>query len=266
MATEFSIGQMAKLFATSVKTLRYYADTDLLPPARIDSHTGYRYYTIAQFERLNSIFYLKKLGLSLAEIKNNLAAPDRDSLIGQLQQQQTSITQQIAALQRVQHHLQQRIDALSTITEFDLPYLETIPARACLRLSVPITSNQDLELALRQFDPQALADATLFSGGVGVIRSLASIVAQDFETISAIFVLTDETVADSLHGGSFATFNFNGDHDHVAPAYKQLLAFVKAHHLQITGDAIERTLIDQDVSADPDDYCTQIQIPVLTLQ
>ena len=195
-----------------------------------------------------------------------MAAPDRESLIGQLQQQQTSINQQIAALQRVQHHLQQRIDALSTITEFDRPYLETVPARACLLVSVPITSNQDLELALRQFDPQALADATLFSGGVGVIRAQTAIADQDFETISAIFVLTDETAADHLPGGTFATLNFNGDHDHAAPAYKQLLGFIADHHLQVAGDAIERTLIDQDVSVDPGDYCTQIQIPVLTLQ
>ncbi|WP_125708429.1 MerR family transcriptional regulator [Lacticaseibacillus porcinae] len=265
MATEFSIGQMAKLFATSVKTLRYYADTGILPPARIDVHSGYRYYTIAQFERLNTIFYLKKLGLSLSEIKTHLAAPDRESLIKQLKHQQMTIAEQIAALQRVQQHLQTRIKALSTLSEFDRPYLETLPARPCLRLSVPIRSNQDLELALRQFDPQALADATLFSGGVGVIRAQSAINASDFESISAIFVLADRSGNANLPGGKFATLNFNGGHDHAAPAYQQLLKFIADHHLKVCGDAIERTLIDQDVSADPKDYCTQIQLPVLTL-
>lgn len=265
MATEFSIGQMAKLFATSVKTLRYYADTGLLVPARIDKSSGYRYYTIAQFERLNSIFYLKKLGLSLSEIKNHLAAPDRESLIEQLQHQQTTVAQQIATLQHVQQHLQTRIAALSTLSAFDQPYLETLPARPCLKLQVPIRSNQDLELALRQFDPQALADATLFSGGVGVIRDQAAITNREFDTISAIFVLADHSGNAHLPGGQFATLNFNGDHDHAASAYRQLLNFIADHHLQVNGDAIERTLIDQDVSSDPRDYCTQIQLPVLTL-
>lgn len=264
MATEFSIGQMAKLFATSVKTLRYYADSGLLPPARVEAATGYRYYTVAQFERLNSIFYLKKLGLSLAEIKAHLNAPNRAGLITQLQRQQTTIAAQIADLQRVQHQLHQRLTDLQAAMPFDQPQLVVHPARPCLRIDAAIHSNQDLELTLRRFDPQALAQATLFSGGVGLIRSQAAIMAQNFNAVQAVFILADAGDA-KLPAGKFATINFNGDHEHAAPAYQHLLAYLGDQRLAVAGDAIERTIIDQDVSADPADYCTQIQIPVLTL-
>ena len=39
-----------------------------MPPAHIDQQTGYRYYTIRQLPRLNSILALKELGLSLEQI------------------------------------------------------------------------------------------------------------------------------------------------------------------------------------------------------
>ena len=59
--TLFSIGEMAKLFAISVPTLRYYDQIGLLPPEYTDPATGYRYYSTRQFERLNTIKYLRGL-------------------------------------------------------------------------------------------------------------------------------------------------------------------------------------------------------------
>lgn len=43
-----SIGTMAALCGTSVQTLRLYDKKGLLPAARIDPDSGYRYYTNGQ--------------------------------------------------------------------------------------------------------------------------------------------------------------------------------------------------------------------------
>ena len=61
----FRIGEFAQIAQVSGRQLRFYDQLGLLPPAHIDPQTGYRYYSIRQLPRLNSILALKELGLSL---------------------------------------------------------------------------------------------------------------------------------------------------------------------------------------------------------
>lgn len=65
MSTMFLIGEMSKLFQIDIRTLRYYDEIQLFTPAYVDNATGYRYYSIEQFERLNTILYLKALNLEM---------------------------------------------------------------------------------------------------------------------------------------------------------------------------------------------------------
>ncbi len=67
------IGDFSKLSRVSVKALRYYDEVDLLKPIEVDPVTGYRYYELAQLQRLNRILALKDMGFSLQEIGQLLA-------------------------------------------------------------------------------------------------------------------------------------------------------------------------------------------------
>ncbi|MBP2664195.1 MAG: MerR: Hg(II)-responsive transcriptional regulator [Firmicutes bacterium] len=67
MKNRFSIGEMSKLHNVPVKTLRYYDDIGLFKPTKVDESSKYRYYSIEQFEQLNTITYLKFSGLPLKE-------------------------------------------------------------------------------------------------------------------------------------------------------------------------------------------------------
>src|SRR4030042_2882886 len=62
------IGDFSRLARVTVKALRYYDELGLLKPAKIDSFTGYRYYSADQLPRLHRIIALKDMGLSLEEI------------------------------------------------------------------------------------------------------------------------------------------------------------------------------------------------------
>lgn len=64
----FRIGEFAQIAQISSRQLRFYDQLGLLQPAHTDSQTGYRYYSIRQLPRLNSILALKELGLSLEQI------------------------------------------------------------------------------------------------------------------------------------------------------------------------------------------------------
>src|SRR5262249_48072045 len=67
--SHYRIGEFAALTGGSVKTLRFYDEIGLLPPAGVGPPTRYRLYTSAQLEALASILALRDLGIPLAQIK-----------------------------------------------------------------------------------------------------------------------------------------------------------------------------------------------------
>ena len=69
---KLTIGEFSKLMQTTVKTLRHYEQKGLLMPDEVDEWTGYRYYSIDQMQRLQSIRDMQRLGFSLEEIKDLL--------------------------------------------------------------------------------------------------------------------------------------------------------------------------------------------------
>ncbi|GAA1484085.1 MerR family transcriptional regulator [Brachybacterium fresconis] len=67
--TLLSIGELAAASGLSPKALRMYADSELLPPRRVDPFTGYRSYGTDQVERARLIAALRGLGMGLARIR-----------------------------------------------------------------------------------------------------------------------------------------------------------------------------------------------------
>ena len=68
----------------TVKTLRHYEQKELLIPEEVDEWTGYRYYSIGQMQKLNSIRQLQRLGFSLEEIGDLFAGESHVPSIEQL--------------------------------------------------------------------------------------------------------------------------------------------------------------------------------------
>ena len=68
--TRLKIGEFSRLMQVTVKTLRHYELKELLIPNEVDEWTGYRYYSIDQMQKLNSIRHLQQLGFTLEEIRD----------------------------------------------------------------------------------------------------------------------------------------------------------------------------------------------------
>ena len=63
----FSIGELSHYQNISKQTLIFYDKTGLFKPAYVDPQNGYRYYSAAQLDELDTILILKKSGLSQRE-------------------------------------------------------------------------------------------------------------------------------------------------------------------------------------------------------
>ncbi|HTR73450.1 MAG TPA: MerR family transcriptional regulator [Solirubrobacteraceae bacterium] len=76
------IGDVAKLVGTTPRTIRYYEEIGLLPPAPARPAGGHRTYSEAEVERLREVMRLKDLlGVTLEELKTLLAAEEARALV-----------------------------------------------------------------------------------------------------------------------------------------------------------------------------------------
>ena len=66
---QLSIGEFARRSRLSAKALRLYDEMGLLPPARVDEESSYRFYEPGQLKQARLIAALRQLQVSLAEIK-----------------------------------------------------------------------------------------------------------------------------------------------------------------------------------------------------
>ena len=74
----FGIGAFARLGQVSPRTLRYYDDEGLLPPATVDIRTGYRWYGRRQAVVARRTRVLRGLDLSVADTRRVLDAWEAD--------------------------------------------------------------------------------------------------------------------------------------------------------------------------------------------
>ena len=66
---QMSIGEFARRSRLSAKALRLYDGLGLLPPARVDEDSGYRFYEPGQLGQARLIAALRQLQVPLADIK-----------------------------------------------------------------------------------------------------------------------------------------------------------------------------------------------------
>ena len=135
----FKIGDFSRLCRITVRTLRYYDEIGLLKPVKIDTFTGYRYYSVDQLPRLNRIAMLKSLGLSLDEIRELLDNDlPTDHIKQLLQVKQSEIKQRLNEDEGRLHQVEVWLDKINkgdkmptdiALQEKDVPELQVISRR-----------------------------------------------------------------------------------------------------------------------------------------
>ena len=95
-----SIGEAARQAHMTSETLRHYDRIGLVRPSRVDSHTGYRYYSAQDIVRLNTVHALQQMDLPLQEIKRALQLDDLSQIVAFLGQAEKRADEKIASLRQ----------------------------------------------------------------------------------------------------------------------------------------------------------------------
>ena len=111
MQTTFTIGDLAREFGVTLRTLRFYEDKNLIHPQRQGMN---RLYGRRDRARLKLVLLGKKVGFSLGEIKEMLAFYDlRDGDTAQLERALQRFSAQIDLLKGQKEAVEQAIDELT---------------------------------------------------------------------------------------------------------------------------------------------------------
>jgi DNA-binding transcriptional MerR regulator len=97
--TRYTVKQLADFAGVSRRTLHYYDEIELLPPAG-HNENGYRYYDDESLFRLQQILFYREIGLELGQIKEVLDDPDFDT-VAALQSHRKVLQGKIERMQRL---------------------------------------------------------------------------------------------------------------------------------------------------------------------
>lgn len=265
----FSIGEMGKFFNINIRTLRYYDEIGILKPEYVDERTKYRYYSIKQFERLNTIKYLRALDVPIEQIAGFFEHKDAEVMLSIFVEQKKRIAEKQKELalieKKIDHRIGQLREAMDTACE--KVFIKTFSKRQVVMLKKEFSVSEKLEYMLRDLERKYNLEPAIFLGKVGVSVSRENLSKRCFERFSSVFVVMEggdscETVNGAFEAGEYGVIRFHGTHEKSYIYYKQLLDELERREYEVCGDSVEITVIDAGMTEAAEEYVTELQIPV----
>jgi len=270
-----SIGKMAALNHITVQTLRHYDKIDLLKPLHVDEETGYRYYDIKQSAILDMIQYMKSLGMSLEQIREQFRKEDIEEIQDILRKQSRNIDNEIGRLHQMKRGVEACIRSYGRylrMPDEGAITLETIPARKvfCYDGGINIYDHglDTYEYILRELKKQVIiADLPMvYFCNVGSILRKEMIDAGKFES-SEIFVFVDDDFEDQegievIPGGNYVCTYFHSFWNERESA-RRLFHHIDEQGYQIIGDYVCEVVVELPIFDNNErNMYVRLQIPV----
>ena len=273
----FNIGEFASIGRVSVRMLRHYDEIGLLPPARVDPHSGYRSYEGKQFATLGRILAFKDLGFRLDEVARIVhGTVEDDTLHEMLASRRTELARQIDLDAARLHRLDARLRHLegepfmSTITTD----LKPLPAQHVALISAvapgfgpenispvigPLFGQlaNDLTTAGIQPGPQSLAMYEAIASGDGEGARVYAAFPVGTETVagegfSIAEIPGTNLAATTAHYGSMAT---------IGESWEALHAWIEENGYEMAGVCRELYIVSEPEPQE--NWVTELQQPVI---
>lgn len=269
----YPIGTIAKLFSVSVSILRHYEKIGLLIPAYIDKESNYRYYSLDQFEVLNTIRYLRGLDMSLDDIKEFLNNRDISVIEGKLKSQKEEVIKKRKELERIEKKIDNRLDQLEdalnskldVIEEIDSPKMNIVMIKEKVELHVFV----DMEKHIRKLDTFS-TESNIFLGKVGVGVSKEQLQNNNFNEYDSVFLILDKedssTSSIPLSKSKCVRIRYCGTHLDARKYYKKLIEYIQKKHYEIINFSREISMIDYGFTSDESKFVIEISIPVKKME
>ena len=265
------IGDFSKLGRITVKTLRYWDEIGLLEPDHVDPENGYRYYSIAKLALVHEILSLKELGLYLEDIRQVIGGGlANDEWITLLRSRRKILNEERHLCENRIHKIDRMIESaekessMTTIEIRELPevivasYRTKIPDYNALFKVVPpigdIMRKQGAECRIPEYCFNIYHDGEYRENDIDVeICEAVNAARKNGEGIVYKKMDAVPTAAVIIHKGGY---------DSLRKSYSEILAWIEKNSYEIVDHSRESYIDGIWNRENPDDWRTEIQIPV----
>lgn len=272
MEEYLSITEFARLRGISSETLRHYDRIGLLKPHHTDEN-GVRYYSFRQYEKLGMIRELKQTGLTLGEIREYYAERNFKTTCDLLRQQQRRAREHIAALQRLEQKLTDRLQYLEDTAAQPISdgqvRIKHIPQRRFLRFDKMVRTEADIAYAIMDIEHTLFAHEELLPtyASARYMGLFSQSTYRQGDVSTELLVLCEgEPVRQKTYtapNGVYCCAYHKGNFWNRTESVNAILAYGQAQGLRLDERIYETVYIDSTVSELWDERIYEMQIRIL---
>lgn len=267
----FKIGDFSKLTRVSIRMLRYYDETGLFQPAKVDNFTGYRYYSATQITKLNLIVSLRDMGFNVNDIAlviNEASSQKQKEL---LNQKRVEVEENIKAEEEklkkinsaINNFKKERVNMSYNVTLKSVPSYKVVSLRDIIpsydsegilwqRMCEYIESKGNIscgEVSYATYHDEGYKEGDV---DVEIVLEVKELLVDD----DPFIYKETEPIEEA------ATILVPGDFSNIAPAFNFLGKWIEENNYTIRGNARQLPLKGPWNETDPNNYLNKIQIPV----
>lgn len=274
----FRIGEFSRLCGLSIDTLYHYENMKILIPSQIDKFTGYRFYEAKQFVIVNKILALKDANFSLDEIanmlSNNISTP---TLIEMLEKKALSLednlNNEVNRLERLHTNIFLiKNGGIPLMNEITFKKVEPIHVASIRKEFNKSGFDENLETMWNDVNQyinmkggkRTIPCMMLYHRGWWDLDDSVNLDVEVVEPVIKVFEGSEEVrvyelpsiakVACIIHMGSFVT---------ISKTFDALFEWIKKNKYSISGPIREIYHKGDWATTNPDEYITEIQVPVM---
>lgn len=269
----YTIGELATLYGLPKQTLMYYANVGLLVPTFVHEN-GYRYYDVRQYLELEIILNLRKLDVSVKDIKVFLDHRSPAALTRLLERQLALGDTIIETIHQKQQNVRHLLALLEEQTHLTLNVFQTLTLPVQRLFVSPPVTDRDPQNRITAFaeHTQRLFDRHTFrSAPTGWILRQDSFFAKNFRATWKYFIPLapgqDAPEVTILPGGLFVCIYFSGTYYRMAPKiHTELSAYLERNQLQPSGDIYIQPVKDDWETTSFERHIVKLFLPVRALR
>ena len=262
MRIKYLTGEMARLHNISKQTLIYYDKIGLFKPSTTSGENGYRYYTLDQFGDLDVILCLKKLGMTLDEIKKYQNQKSSAERIAILESQEDAINRKIEDINSTKNHLEFIVGTLKsrlTTQPFKVG-VRWIPERRIIKGSIDFPHDKHaLGLGIKRFFED---NRKQFYMHIHELMVWIHFLESGEEKYMSIGFEVEGEQREILPAGLYGYIYHKGFIDNMNQSHKKLKEHIEASGFKVAGECIGKMILGSLAVSSRNEYIIEIQIPV----
>lgn len=231
--TLYKIGEMKKICDVTRKALLVYEEAGIISPVIKNEKSGYRYYTLEDIRKINSLKTLQSLGLSLMEINEYLNDPSKtDIYIKRFEMLRDQLDDRIS-------ELKQRKRGTKKSSDFNIEFT-VLPKQVFYAGKAQSNSISEIADAFRRTFMQAVKtnESHVNNTDRPSIMSLLLEQSRAGYTFLNLVAMNDDYDGPNryvLEETAAVGLAFRGPYEKMLTPLKKLENYIKENHLTVTG-------------------------------